>query len=50
MGQAIEIPFWAIPAETVGDMVPMGVVIGLFMVVGWLLRRWKKKRGSSKKS
>jgi flagellar biogenesis protein FliO len=50
MEQAVNIPFCPIPPETISDMVPMGVVIGLFLVAGWGLRRWKKRRGSGKKS
>jgi flagellar biogenesis protein FliO len=50
MEQSFSIPFCPIPPETISDLVPMGVVIGLFLVAGWLLRRWKKRRGSGNKS
>jgi LPXTG-motif cell wall-anchored protein len=50
MEQSFNIPFCPIPPETISDMVPLGVVLGLFLVAGWLLRRRKKRRDSSKKS
>ena len=46
MEPIIDIPYCPIPPETVGDVVPMGIVIGLFVLMGWLFRKWKKSRGS----
>jgi flagellar biogenesis protein FliO len=48
MEQSTFIPFCPIPPETISDMVPMGVVLGLFLLLGWLWKRWKKKRKSGK--
>jgi hypothetical protein len=36
------IPFCPIPPETISDMVPLLLVLGLFVLVGWLWRRWRK--------
>ncbi|MCF7817161.1 MAG: LPXTG cell wall anchor domain-containing protein [Kiritimatiellales bacterium] len=48
MERTTDIPFCPIPPETISDMVPMLVVLGLFLLGGWLLRRRKKRRGSGK--
>jgi|GEM_PF-6011835 len=48
MDPAAYIPFCPIPPETISDVVPMGVVLGIFLGVGWLLRRWKKGRNARK--
>jgi len=46
MEQITTIPFCPLPPETISDMVPMGVIIGLFLLGGWMLRRWRKRRRS----
>lgn len=48
MDQAHRITFCPIPPETISDMVPLLVVLGVFFLAGWLLRRRKKGRGPSK--
>jgi flagellar biogenesis protein FliO len=48
MDQAPSITFCPIPPETISDMVPLLIVIGVFLLVGWLFRRWKKGRGPAK--
>ncbi len=41
-------PFCSLPAESRGDMVPLLVIVGVFLLGGWLFRR-KKKKDSKKK-
>ena len=48
MEQAPQITYCPIPPEIISDMVPLLVVLGVFLLLGWLLRRRKKGRGSSK--
>ncbi len=49
MEPIIDIPYCPIPPETMSDVVPMGIIIGLFVLMGWLFRKWKKSRGSPQK-
>jgi flagellar biogenesis protein FliO len=37
-------PFCPVPPETVSDVVPMLVVLGIVFAAGWLYRRWRKRR------
>ena len=48
MESATDIPFCPLPPETTSDMVPMGIIVGLFLLGGWLFRRWRKTRGGGK--
>lgn len=48
MEKTTEIPFCPLPPETISDMVPMLAVLGVFLLGGWLFRRWRKKRGSNR--
>jgi len=43
MDQTLYIPFCP-PVPR--DIVPMLVIVSLFLLGGWLIRRWKKKRNS----
>jgi len=50
MESATDIPFCPLPPETTSDMVPMGIVLGLFLLGGWFFRRrQRKKRGGGKR-
>ncbi len=49
MEPASNIPFCPLPPETISDMVPMGIILGLFLLGGWFFRRWRKKRGDAKR-
>jgi hypothetical protein len=42
MDPNVEIPYCPVPPESVSDVVPMLIVLGLFLAAGWLYRRWKK--------
>jgi flagellar biogenesis protein FliO len=44
MDQVADIPFCPIPPETISDLVPMLVVLGFFVLAGWLVRSRRKRR------
>jgi hypothetical protein len=42
------IPFCPPPWNSPSDVIPMLVVIGVFVIGGWLGRLWKKKRAAKR--
>lgn len=48
MEAGIEIPICPPPWEQPSDVIPMLVVLAAFVLLGWLFRRWRKKRKAGK--
>jgi len=49
MEPILDIPYCPIPPETISEVIPMGVILGVFVLGGWLFRRRRKKRDSKRR-
>ena len=50
MDTPVDIPVCPLPGESPNDVVPMLVVLSVFLLCGWLIRFWKRRREARRKS
>jgi len=50
MENSIDIPVCPPPWDAPNDTLPMLVVLGCFLLGGWLLRLWRKRRRERRKT